>query len=329
MIHFSCAKCGKSFTATDDYAGKKGRCIKCKSEIFIPAYIDAPPPELQKPKFVNDEQQNVKVFHEKTNQELEPEKFKRKFPWLIDIFCFPLTLSGIILMLVLAFVPLVLMVVAIVMYFIPVIGVFISFISVILIISINLYTYFYLCECIENSAQGYVRLSVNISDHADFSETLFTILRIVACLCVFVLPAVIRLYYSNEADNIFDFLFAFGEYNTPDKGFYILLGISAALFPIALLSIIMHESLWGMNPWIIYKSILHTHIFYIWLVFLFWTFVAAIICVKLFILPKCTGKLLYIAGICVYRFFKIYVFLILAHLLGRFYYKNSHRLNWF
>jgi DNA-directed RNA polymerase subunit RPC12/RpoP len=329
MIHFTCAKCGKSFTATNDYAGKKGQCTKCNSEIFIPASVDAPPPELQKPKFARDVPEIIENnFHEKSTGESQPEKYKRKLPWLIDIFLYPISKSGITTLLVLSCTPLLLMIITYVFSIVPVIGIFIGFSAALLICVINAYAFLYLCECIQNSADGYVRLSINAGDHTDLGETFFMTLRIFVCLLLFLLPGLIRLYYFNEADNILDFIFVFREYNTPDKGFYILSAISAAFFPMGLLSIVMKESFSGLNPILICKSILRTHIFYVWLLILFWAGITAIVYVRIFIIKTFRNEFSHMAAIGVFRFFEIYILMIVAHLMGRFYYKNSHRLDW-
>jgi len=36
MIKFNCDNCGRKFSAPESYAGKKGRCPKCKNVVFIP-----------------------------------------------------------------------------------------------------------------------------------------------------------------------------------------------------------------------------------------------------------------------------------------------------
>jgi hypothetical protein len=330
MIHFTCAKCGKSFTAINDYAGKKGRCINCKSEIFVPLLENAPPPELKQPKIINDVPQQVENnFYEKSRrQDEQDDSLKRKYPWLIDIFFYPFTKSGLTMILVLAAVPLALMLISYVLGIIPVFGIFISFIAGLIISIINLYVYIYLCQCIQDSAGGHVRHSVSISEQAELGEAFLMMLRLMSCLILFSLPSFVRLYYFNEADNLLDFLFYFGEYRTPDKIFYYLLGFGAALFPMGLLSVVLHESFSGLNPIRICKSILNTHVFYIFVILFFWGGIATIIFIRLFIIKICTNEILLITAIAIFRFFKIYLLMIVAHIMGRFYYKNSHRLDW-
>ena len=36
MIKFHCKSCGQKFTVSDQQAGKKGKCPKCKQTIVIP-----------------------------------------------------------------------------------------------------------------------------------------------------------------------------------------------------------------------------------------------------------------------------------------------------
>ncbi|MCE5339710.1 MAG: hypothetical protein LLF92_01105 [Planctomycetaceae bacterium] len=330
MIHFTCAKCGKSFTATNDYAGKAGKCTRCKSEIFIPANKDAPPPELQKPKNLpNDPQLVENNYNDEFKKEAPPEAFKRKFPWLLDIFLYPANITGVAMLLIMAGIPLVTLLVSSVFAFIPVIGLFIGFLAGLIVSVVNIYSYVYFCQCVQNSAQGYVRLSVGMGEFMDFWDAFLMMFRIIVSIVLFAAPAFAHLYLSSEADDIPDFIFNFPEYNKPDEFFYYLLAIGAALFPMAMLSVVMHESFAGLNPFLILSSLLKTHVFYIGFIVLFWAGVFSFwyirsYCFKSFKVNS--YSLLFAIG--AYRFIKIYLMMVLMHLMGRFYYKNSERLNW-
>ncbi len=330
MIHFTCAKCGKAFTATDDSAGKQGKCARCKSAILIPATVDTPPPELQKAKGINDEPQLVENnYNDEFKKEASPEAFKRKFPWLIDIFFYPANMTGVVMLLIMAGIPLVTIVVSNAFMVIPVIGIFIGFLAAIIISVVNVYSYVYFCQCVQNSAGGYVRLSVGMGDFMDLWDAFLMMLRIVVSIVLFAAPAFAHLYLKSEADDIPDFIFCFPDYYRPDDVFYYLLAIGAAFLPMALLSVIMHESFVGLNPFLLLSSFLKTHIFYIGFIVIFWAGLFAVwyihsYCFKLF----SANSYSLLLAIGAYRFIKIYLVVVLAHLMGRFYYKNSERLDW-
>jgi len=294
------------------------------------------PPELQKPEFLESqadsatcEKNELGIEIKRHKQQEEQKYFIRKFPWFIDIFLYPANVQGLSMLIVLAGIPLLIMCLSILMSFLPVIGLFVSIIGALIIIVINLYVYLYLCQCMQNSAEGYVRLSVSVSEHSDLSEAFFVLLRIIGCLILFFAPALIRLYKNSEMNNIFYFLLHLYEYNQPDKIFYYLLAGGAALFPISLLSVVMHGSLCGLNPFLLIASILKTFFHYAGLILIFWAGIFAIFYIRQYITKVFTGGIFtYTVAFGVFRFIKIYLLMIVAHLLGRFYYKNSQKLNW-
>jgi DNA-directed RNA polymerase subunit RPC12/RpoP len=116
-------KCGKSFTATDDYAGRKGKCTRCESAIFIPATKDAPPAELQKPKNLPPEPPVENNYNDEYKKEAPPEAFKRKLPWMLDVFLYPANLTGVTMLLIMAGIPLVTLLISSFFKIVPVIGI--------------------------------------------------------------------------------------------------------------------------------------------------------------------------------------------------------------
>ncbi|HBG27097.1 MAG: hypothetical protein A2Y10_00180 [Planctomycetes bacterium GWF2_41_51] len=331
MIYFDCQNCGKWFSAPDNCAGKKGKCSKCNSVVTIPSSNkEFLPPELQKPKFTNDVPEPfVNTLNEEFKDEKDEKDLKRKFPWFIDVFFYPLNATGISMILIMAGIPFLIMCLSLFMMPWPVIGLFISLTGSLIILVINLYAYFYICQCVRNSAEGYVRLSVNVSEYSSLGETFFMMLRTIGCFLFFLILPFIRLYQYNEPDGILDFLLFFPEYSKPDKIFYYVLAASAAVFPMGLLSIIMHSSILGLNPILLIKSVLKTFLYYVPLVLALWASIFAIQYFRFFFTKAAVGNIvLFTIGIGFARFIKIYLLMVAAHLLGRFYYKNAERLNW-
>ncbi|MBA7671355.1 hypothetical protein ES703_79511 [subsurface metagenome] len=128
-IKFRCKNCGQKFSVPESRAGKKGKCPKCKNIIVVPKVqttssvteqTNAGAPEYSSKSSVDDSAflvtpQKDKIqdlplsqpdISEKTaeyEQELEEESAEktetaaqRKLPWLIDIFLYPLSISGLI-----------------------------------------------------------------------------------------------------------------------------------------------------------------------------------------------------------------------------------------
>jgi hypothetical protein len=106
-----------------------------------------------------------------------------------------------------------------------------------------------------------------------------------------------------------------------DGLFKVLYGAGAFLFPMALLAVVMHDALHGLNPVLLIRSILRVPFQYCAL---------APFCCALCLLVPVAGHYLVTFWILGYAllFLAFYQLLILAHLLGRFYWRNEERLNW-
>ena len=139
-------------------------------------------------------------------------------------------------------------------------------------------------------------------------------LRIIGCFFLFFAPCVIRLI-NNEGKT--------------DNLFYYLLAAGAALFPISLLSVVMYDSVRGLNPVLLIKSILKTFFHYAGLVVVLWAGLFVIGYTRIYFIKAFSANfVLFTLGVGIARFIKIYLLMVAAHLLGRYYYKNAERLNW-
>ncbi|MHC4728612.1 MAG: hypothetical protein ACYS17_15435, partial [Planctomycetota bacterium] len=127
MIKFNCKKCGQMLSVPEAHAGKKGKCPKCKKIIVIPeAHIQSPlinqtnseipeassksssydsallamphKDKIQEPSPSNPETSgNSSEYNQKPEEEdTEETTASRKLPWFIDIFLYPLSISGLI-----------------------------------------------------------------------------------------------------------------------------------------------------------------------------------------------------------------------------------------
>jgi hypothetical protein len=105
-----------------------------------------------------------------------------------------------------------------------------------------------------------------------------------------------------------------------DVVFWFLLAYTILFLPMGLLAVVMFDSLRGLNPIFIIGSVFSTFFQYCGLVLILGVFVLAVIAVRNMEL----GRLLaFILG-----YIRIYILLVIAHLLGHFYWKCKDKLNW-
>jgi len=120
-------------------------------------------------------------------------------------------------------------------------------------------------------------------------------------------PALVYLIYGGGTDTIF----------------WTLYGVGGFVFPMALLAVVMYESLRGLNPFLLLRSIARTPIQYLFLVPLCYILCLMFPLAYSFILNKQYWHFSYVLQAVAF-----YQALIMAHLLGRFHFKNDERLYW-
>jgi hypothetical protein len=174
---------------------------------------------------------------------------------------------------------------------------------------IGMYVYWFLAQCIRDSACGNLRVPDTTADTPGIWEILWQILEMVGCLVLYLIPAYVYHRFTQRTD----------------VTFWLFLGVGVFLYPMALLAVIMFDSLNGLNPIIVAPSIFSTFFQYCGLVI----FIGAIILLFIF-----TRKLLLVnrfLSLFLYPFvqvIEVYLALVAAHLLGRFYFKYQEKLNW-
>jgi hypothetical protein len=113
--------------------------------------------------------------------------------------------------------------------------------------------------------------------------------------------------------------------------FWPLLTYGMFFFPMGTLAVIMFDSVDGLNPVLLLRSISSTLVEYCGLVLLFYG-----LGILFYILRSIIVSNMHTKGIVPYNFtsyiflniFTIYSLLIFGHLLGRFYWKYQEKLNW-
>ncbi len=327
MITFCCKYCGQKISVADIHAGKKGQCSKCKNLLEVPAVQETVQPAAaekvnatgySKPEFSfqdgpdkNKENQDAgsspPTDYYQTKIVAEEPPPKRKFPWLIDIFFYPLSIPGIITLAIIILVP---FIINIVVGMLGPFGFFVGFAGAVVRIILWFYFYWYFCQCVRDSASGGIRAPEVLDAAPDIGEIFFQFLKILVCIIFFAAPMLIYLIHTKRTDIYF----------------WALLGYAVLFFPMGLLAVIMFDSLTGLNPLLVIGSIFSTFLPYFGLVLFYYILAASDVFTTIMffkgILPW-SYLLIFLLGSV-----NTYLFIISGHLLGRFFWRYRERLNW-
>ncbi|MHC4636167.1 MAG: hypothetical protein ACYTBV_01530 [Planctomycetota bacterium] len=336
MIKFRCKKCGQKIRVPDEHAGKKGKCPKCKTIVVVPKinddislkpqesdtnymqYSEQPSePELRlkrdtpaRTRFDGLSADGLNVTNESLlKPEIQEKPPERKLPWILDIFLYPTSMSGLINLGIFWILPILLGLIQIIL---P-----IPFIWGIAGIIVAGYMYYFFMECIRDSAKGGIRAPENIGSMPEMGDVVTQLMEIVASVVIFWGPLGGYLMYK-----VFWQAGAYSPYEPKsDTVFWLLLGYGIFFFPMGLLALAMFDSNAAFNPFLWIMSILSTFFQYCSLVLFF--------CVLGWLVSRIESSFQqsllfsYLFGAAF-----IYLAMVAAHLLGRFYYLNSEKLNW-
>jgi len=221
-------------------------------------------------------------------------------PWYWP-FLFPLNGTGLgmiglfilckIILGALAFVP------------VPLVGLVILILHVI----VTAYIYWYLCLCVQVTAEGQTKApDILQDDEGDFMDLIVRMLRLLLAAFVCFAPGLIYYIWTKKADEAL--------WNIVAAGLFFL--------PMVLLSTILHDSLWGLNPVLIVLSMIRTHVRYLLLVLCFC--IPFGLYVVLAIYSNRWGIWLTLPAEAI----ALYLAYVGSAMLGRFYYRNEYRLDW-
>ena len=228
---------------------------------------------------------------------------KRKLPCFIDIFLYPLTFSGLTNLAIFIGVPLLIdflwkiLIIQLACLF--------QLVSLVVEIVVFLYMYWYFAECIRDSAGGGLRAPEAFVNSPTIGDMFLQTVNIIGCLVVFFAPFVLYVLFARRADIIF----------------WLLLAYAVFVYPMALLAIVVFDSVSALKPRLLFRSISNTFFPYTGLVLLF---VAAVLLIG--VLRQRVQGPGYLAFIL--RCASIYLAFVAAHLLGRFYWRHEEKLNW-
>lgn len=333
-IKFHCKNCGHKISVQDKYAGRRGRCPKCKSIIVVPkvrrtdrpasrsnsanlatasnaapydlTLLDVPPKDAPSAQPVTGHGVADVASEDVREPEARADQTapvgRRRLRWPIDIFCYPTSTAGLTILAIVVIIPSLIDIAA---GLIGLFGFFILIPGFFIKIVVGLYMYWYLCECIRDSAQGNIRAPDVLVNAPSLGDMFWQTLKVIGCFLLFVGPPGYYFLYIKRTDAVFWSLAAYAVF----------------FFPMGLLAVVMFDSLSGLNPVVIIGSILSTFFQYCGLVILF--------CAFGFLLTKIgdlTGQSRILGYIS--QTLGIYWLMVAAHLLGRFYWYYQERLYW-
>jgi len=342
MIRFNCKNCGQKISVPEVHAGKKGKCPKCKTIVVVPEinddislkrqdndttdnlqYAQQPPePELHlktdtppQPRFDGLSADGLNVTNEALlKREIKEKPPERKLPWIIDVFLYPTSMPGLINLGIFWLLPIML----------EFIGRFtfpICFFRLLIFLAglvVAGYMYYYFMECIRDSASGGIRAPENIAGMPDMGDAVTQLMEIVASVVIFWGPLATYLIYqilqqSAGSNSLYSPI--------TDTVFWLLLGYGIFFFPMGLLALAMFGSTSAFNPFLWVASIFSTFFQYCSLVLFF--------CILGWLVSRAVSSFqqsLFFSYLFGAAF--IYLAMVAAHLLGRFYYLNCRKLNW-
>ena len=337
MIWFHCKNCGQKFSVPQTLAGKRGRCPKCKNIVVVPktenaapvtdqsnfsdskvrtkysgldsAMFDIPQEDATANQIINQDSVADKTFEvlqkleEKSGIDETEQIGERKLPCFIDIFLYPVSFWGLINLAIFIGVPLL---IDILWTILPIqLSILFWLVSLVIKVVVVLYMYWYFAECIRDSTEGGLRAPEVMGNLPGIVDMFWQMVNIIGCLVVFLGPFVFYVLFARKANVIFWLLLIYGVF----------------LFPMALLAIVVLDSVSGLNPRLLISSISNTFFQYCGLVLLF---VAPVLLIG--VLGQKGDESEHLAFIL--RSASIYLVFVAAHLLGRFYWRYQEKLNW-
>jgi hypothetical protein len=321
MIRFECQHCGHKLKVPDERSGRQGRCPACKGIVTVPAAplessltediqlvpadtaragigaaLDLPQREYTDEDREEAGREDRRLLTRLGIEPLPEYTGERKLPWPIDILLYPANLAGLASLGVIVGVPLVLSLLSLVLWVIPFVGLLFFLAGVL----IWLYAAWYFAECVYDSARGGTRAPQGL-DTGGTGDMWERVSYVLAVWIIFVVPMVVY-FLATEGRK--------------DAILWGLVAWAVIFFPMGLLAMVINDSLSALNPFFLLGSILRVFFPYVGFVLLLGTFAAG--------LAWLTDILPPVINVAA----RSYGGLVLAHILGRFYWRHRERLDW-
>jgi hypothetical protein len=179
-------------------------------------------------------------------------------------------------------------------------------------LGIGLYAGWYFAECVYDSAKGGTRAPLAFDGLPSWSEMWSRVVYLLAVYIVYVLPAIVYGVFLGRSD----------------AAFWGLLAWAIVFFPMGVLAMVILDSTAALNPFFLLGSILRTFFAYVGLLV-----PMALLAGLFWLVPGLlaggdeqheTSTLITIVGIAS----TAYLPFVMAHLLGRFYWRCRDKLDW-
>jgi len=317
LVSFARSMCDKEIKVPESSRGKLIECPHCGCYVEVPSEKtptleskSAIKPGPEDDVFDMSLEERQKLDGEIRVDETEQAE-ERKLPWLVDIFLYPTSASGMIHIAIFLIVPILIGLLSrFVFSYARHYGGILSLILYVLLIG---YMFFYFGECIRDSAAGGLRAPETLANAPGTSDLFEQYVCLFACYAFFFGPATFYrsyIYFSNTQMN--------------SAIFWPLLAYGVFFFPMGILAVVMFGSVNGLNPILLIGSIASTFFQYCGLVIffsgLYALFILSIILPFRYrwgILPKVISNIVL-----------IWLLLVAGHLIGCFYRRYQKKLNW-
>ncbi len=311
MLRFACPHCSVKLTTHEDLAGRKVVCPHCKGTILVPKPSSPDPPAPLDRDLLELEEKGEAVDMGPCDEESESFRSPtgdtdgRRFPWPIDILLYPFNASGLIYLAAVIGVPLAIASIGAITYSA---GTGPMLLLAPIVLAIGLYSIWYFAECVSESAQGQTRAPELIHSMPVLSDIWSRVFHLGLTRALFTWPASAYCDFAHERNAIYWLLLVWG----------IVLG------PMGLLAMVMIDDVRALSPLLLFRSIFRTLPSYCGLMLVFAPF--TFFMDPVFEIMK--GKPLLIPHAILACVAIPYGTMITAHILGRFYWRNSERLVW-
>lgn len=316
--------CNREKEEPEASRGKLIECPHCSCYVAVPSeHMPAQKAEasVQPPKEDDVSDERLEQLERGEGETAEPELesvAERKLPWFIDILLYPISKGGLSTIAIILLLKLLTDIAAGLLTCCVCVGGILSLI--IRIIIVYSYMYWYFSECVRDSATGGLRAPEALGSMPGLGAMIWQFLRLFACYAFSLGPVSFYLGYV--------FLH---EIERNSFIFWALLSYGIFFFPMGILAVVMFDSVNGLKPTLLIRSIASTFFHYCGLVILFYG-LGILFGVLLAMMRSISARSgffssLFLAYISSNIFF-IYALLIVAHLLGRFYWRYERKLYW-
>lgn len=326
---FNCDSCSQSITVPDAWAGRKGRCPKCRNVTAIPhpesAKDDSPDIEI------DNSFPDLTVTAEKNDDScifdfVAEEAYKRaadshieeserigsiSSSWFVEMLRYPTNSAGLAMLTVFILAPTIWQLSRLLFNVFPgntkllLIPLLVFAFAANVIVTVYMFWYFSLC--IQQSALGSAKAPETLMNDSSFWEMFCKMVRFFSCVLL-CLGLAARYYYQNMQ---------------LDTAFFSILAAGVFFLPMTLLTTSIFDSLAGLNPICIVRSITILFRRYIGVALIYCVFVGLVALPEFILLTEAPGPL----KILFHGVFA-YCLMMTGHILGRLYYRNSEKLNW-